>query len=77
MAKVVLQVHATLEIDPDELQFIDRMELENLQSCVFEICDTVAPVSFSVGDRRVRGEVRFVSPNPYDLKVAKLKSLVE
>lgn len=77
MQKVVLQIYATLELDSDDFKSVDGMELEELQHCVFEIQETVAPVSIVVGNRSIGGKVRFVTPTPYELKIARLKSLTD
>jgi hypothetical protein len=78
MQKVVLQAHAMLELDSGDFTPIDGMELDELRSCVFEIVETVAPISIAVGRiRSIRGKVRFVAPTPYELKVAQLKSLTD
>jgi hypothetical protein len=75
MQKIVLQVLATLELNSGDFTSVDSMDLDKLSSCCFEIKDTIAPISIAVGNRSIRGEVRFVTPTPYELKVARLKSL--
>ena len=76
MQKVVLQVHATLELDSGDFTSVDNMELDELRCCVFETMETVAPVSIAVGRKcSIRGTVRFVTPTPYELKVARLTAL--
>ena len=75
MKKVVLQVLATLELDSDDFKSVDHMDLDDLRHCVFEIMETVAPVSIQLGRSQIRGNVRFTTPTPYELKAARLKSL--
>jgi hypothetical protein len=75
LQKVKLHVKAELELDSPDFIHIDDMELEELRHIVFEITETVAPISIEVGTHKIRGTVRFVDPTPYELKVARLASL--
>ncbi|MES2788987.1 MAG: hypothetical protein V4719_05145 [Planctomycetota bacterium] len=75
MQKVKLHVKAELELDSHDFIHIDDMELEELRHIIFEIMETVAPISIEVGVHKIRGTVRFVDSTPYELKVARLASL--
>lgn len=70
-----MHVKAELELDPHDLIHIDDVGLEELSHIIFEIMETVAPISIKVGVHRIHGTVRFVNPTPYELKVARLASL--
>ena len=75
--KVILTVQATLELDPGDFGHIDEMDAEQLKHRKYELIATTLPVSFKRGVKTVRGTVSFLSPTPYELKLARLAALRE
>jgi hypothetical protein len=75
--RVVLQVRATIELDPADFAHIDEMEVEVLKHRMYEAIETTLPVKFTRGVKTVRGTIRFPSPTPYELKLARLAALGE
>jgi hypothetical protein len=70
--KVVLKVQATVELDPGDFAHIDGMDVEDLKHRMYEAIETTLPVKFKRGVKTVRGTIRFLSPTPYELKLARM-----
>ena len=69
---VVLQVQAELALDPADFAHIDEIDAEDLKHRMYELIEATVPVRLKRGAYTVRGTIRFVSPTPYQLKLARL-----
>ena len=73
--KVEMYIDATLELEAEDLAGFDDVAIEELEPKIFEIMESVVPVAFIRGTSILHGKIRFISPNSYQLKVARLEFL--
>ena len=66
-----VKVDATLELEPGCLEYLDDVSMDELMQKVYEISDTIVRVKFGRGSRIYRGQIRFGTPNPPELKSAR------
>jgi len=71
--KVILHIQATLELNAADFADIDQASLESLQNKRYEALETTLPVTLRRGRLPIRGTIRFRSPEPNELKLARLK----
>ena len=75
--KVVLKIEAILELNADDFTHLDKVDVEKLEKIYFEIQETKQPVELKQGISKYRGHIRFITPTPYELKLARLKNTLK